>query len=126
MAARLFSSALTSTLLLSVLCLHLASHGFAADSSADRIYFGGTIVTMDSQRRIVDAVAVKDGKILQVGSEVDIRKLAGTNTALENLHGATMTPGFYAAHDHFPSAGTVELYQAKLFSPPVGDIKTIA
>src|SRR5258708_2957921 len=74
----------------------------AADTDglpADKVFFNGTILTMDAQRRVAEAVAVRDGKILMAGSEIEVRKLAGPKTMLEDLHGGTMMPGFYAAHD---------------------------
>lgn len=112
-------AALAAGLLAQVLCL-------AADSAApDKIFFHGTIVTMDARRPAAEAVAVKEGKILAVGSAAELKQLAGEKTALEDLQGRTLLPGFYAAHDHFPSAGTVALFNVDLNSPPMGKMKTI-
>src|SRR5262249_20245337 len=51
---------------------------------------------------------------------------AGPQTTTVDLAGKTLLPGFYAAHDHFPSWGRVALYQVDLNSPPIGPIRTLA
>lgn len=116
-----------SGLILAILAAGVAS----ADSArrgvpADVIYVNGTIVTMDVDNRLAEAVAVVNGQIAAVGSNAAIGGLAGDKTKIVDLHGKTMTPGFYAAHDHFPGAGTLELYEAKLFPPPIGDVTSMS
>jgi predicted amidohydrolase YtcJ len=91
----------------------------------DRIWVNGTIHTMDAAGRTVEAVAVRDGKIVAVGSSAAIRKMAGAETVVEDLKGKTMLPGLYAAHDHFPGAGSVGLYSVDLSSPPVGKMESM-
>ena len=53
----------------------------------------------------------------------EIRRLAGPETKIKDLTGKVLLPGFYAAHDHFPLAGQLELYQVNLNSPPMGKIE---
>jgi hypothetical protein len=45
-----------------------------ASSTADAIYFGGPIITINDAQPNADAVAIKDGKILVVGSRAEIEK----------------------------------------------------
>src|SRR6185369_16034800 len=55
----------------------------------------------------------------------EIRKLA-PGAAVTDLAGKTLLPGLYAAHDHFPGAGTVAVLQVDLNSPPIGKMLSIA
>ncbi|PQO38217.1 amidohydrolase [Blastopirellula marina] len=92
---------------------------------ADAVYLGGTVVTMDAEGTTAHAIATAGEKILAVGSNEEIRKLAGEGTVVHDLAGKTMLPGLYAAHDHFPGAGRVGLFLVDLNSPPIGKIKTM-
>ena len=92
---------------------------------ADAVYINGTIITMGESTKTAQAVAVRDGKIVGVGSTRDIVGLAGNGTKTVNLRGNTMLPGFIDAHSHFASVGTAKLFQADLQSPPVGPVEDI-
>lgn len=87
------------------------------------VYLNGTVITMDSTESIAEAVALKDGKIIDVGKTKDIKALAGKDTTVVDLDGKTLLPGFYDAHSHFPSIGIATLYRVDLNSPPIGNIK---
>ncbi|MBI5252418.1 MAG: amidohydrolase [Desulfomonile tiedjei] len=71
-----------------------------SDLVADAVYFNGKIATLDATESTVGAVAVKDGKILKVGSSDEIKKLAGTSTRMVDLGGKTVVPGLIDAHCH--------------------------
>src|SRR5688572_20503699 len=92
-----------------------------ADGPPDKIFVNGSVVTMARPGATARAVAVKGDKILAVGTTEEIRALAGRGTKAIDLAGKTLLPGFYAAHDHFPSWGRVSLYQVDLNSPPIGN-----
>jgi predicted amidohydrolase YtcJ len=92
---------------------------------ADRIFVNGVVVTMDAANRVGEAVAVRGEEIIGVGTNSDVRALAGPDTEVVDLGGKTLTPGFYAAHDHFPRIGDLALYQVDLNSPPIGKVETI-
>lgn len=84
--------------LLTILFLFLA---FAASATEpDVIFVNGKIITVDKAGSVVSAVAVKDGKILAVGRDADIRKLAGSSTTIIDLGGKTVVPGLIDAHTH--------------------------
>lgn len=68
--------------------------------SPDLILTNGKIFTADSTVGYVDALAIKGDKILAVGSNQTIKKLAGVNTKRIDLKGKTVVPGFNDAHDH--------------------------
>lgn len=69
-------------------------------SHADHIYLGGEILTMDPQNPIAQAIAIKDGRILAVGSDQDVVNLIGPETETTNLHGRFVMPGLVESHTH--------------------------
>jgi predicted amidohydrolase YtcJ len=73
--------------------------------SADLIITNGKVVTVDKNFSIAEAVAVKDGKIISVGSNGAINKLAGKETEVLDLKGKTMLPGINDAHAHIADWG---------------------
>jgi predicted amidohydrolase YtcJ len=72
----------------------------ASVSEPDVVYYNGKIATFDVVGSVVEAVAVKDGKILKVGSATEIRALAGKPTRMVDLGGRTVVPGLIDAHTH--------------------------
>ena len=91
-------------LLLPLACM--APHGLlAADASADLLVVGGHIVTEDEADRVAEALAIRDGKIVAVGSDAAVRALAGRGTRVIDLHGRTATPGLIDTHAHLAEGG---------------------
>jgi predicted amidohydrolase YtcJ len=100
------------------------SGGRDTTSSADTIYFGGNIITVNDAAPAAEAVAVKDGKILSVGAKVDVIKTKGAATQLVDLGGRTLIPGFFDAHGHF-SQVAIQAISANLLPPPDGPATSI-
>jgi predicted amidohydrolase YtcJ len=109
---------------LAAACLALAMPA-TAQESADRIWFGGPILTMNDKAMRAEAVAESGGKIVAVGSKATVMKLKGPNTKLVDLGGRTLLPGFVDAHGHM-FIGGVQALSANLLAPPDGDVKDIA
>lgn len=87
---------------------------------ADTIYSGGTILTIDDARPVVEALAVKDGKILAVGTRNEIdRSYLGQGTKAVDLAGHTLMPAFLDPHSHYFSSLSVA-NQVNVFAPPAG------
>lgn len=80
---------------------------------ADTIYRGGAIYTVDAARSWAEAVAVREGKIVAVGPNVDVAKWAGPSTRIVELNGKMMLPGFHDSHVHLIGGG-VELDECNL------------
>lgn len=76
---------------------------------ADLIFLNGTIYTGLENPSTVEAVAVKDGRIVFSGSEKTAREQAGGKTEIVDLGGAFMYPGFADAHGHLRGIGEREL-----------------
>ena len=92
--------------------------------SADLVLLNGKIVTVDAEDRIAEAVAIRDGYILAVGSNEEIRAYVGEETRVIDLRGRTVLPGFIDTHTH-PSHAAVRLYEIDLRSPPVRSIRDV-
>jgi len=90
------------------LVLILAS-SCARKESADIIFQGGTIYTVNDKQTTVEAVAVKGNTILALGSLAEIEKYKGENTQVIDLQGKIMTPGFIEGHAHIMGVGYNEL-----------------
>ncbi len=67
---------------------------------ADLVIINGKIITVDRNFSIARSVAVKDGKIVAVGTGDKIKELAGIGTKTLDLQGKTMLPGINDAHIH--------------------------
>jgi predicted amidohydrolase YtcJ len=91
----------------------------AAD--ADRIWTGGTILTMNDAAMRADSVAVKDGRILAVGTAESVMVHRGPATAVVDLGGRALLPGFVDSHGHVFMGG-LQALSANLLSPPDGDV----
>lgn len=88
-------------------------------SAADRIYTGGPIVTVNDAQPTAEAVAVKDGKILAVGTRATVDAHRGPRTVVQDLGGRTLVPGFIDGHGHLEGVG-IQAVAANLLPPPDG------
>ncbi|MEZ0222791.1 MAG: amidohydrolase [Tardiphaga sp.] len=77
-----------------------------SDPNAPQVVLtGGKILTLDGQSTIAQALAIRDGKILAVGSDAAIKPLAGLQTRVIDLAGKSVVPGLIDTHAHFKAAG---------------------
>jgi predicted amidohydrolase YtcJ len=110
------------TLALSLFSL-VASSAFAQEV-ADTLYLGGTIITVNDEAPRAEAVAVKNGMILAVGTADDLARYRGGETAVFDLNGQTLLPGFVDSHGHVIIGG-LQALSANLLAPPDGDVTDI-
>ncbi|MEI7953608.1 MAG: amidohydrolase [Verrucomicrobiota bacterium] len=94
-------------------------------AATDCLYANGSIVSMDASGAIFEAVGVRDGRIVAVGTQAAVAERLDPGFSQIDLQGHSLLPGFYAAHDHFPEAGENDLYQVDLNSPPLGTVHNI-
>ena len=92
---------------------------------ADLVLVNGNVITVDPTDRICEAVAVKAGKIVSVGSNDAIEKLIGEQTRVIDLKGRTLTPGMIDVHGHFAMGGTSYLFVLNLRYPKVTSIAQV-
>ncbi|MGI9514026.1 MAG: amidohydrolase family protein, partial [Anderseniella sp.] len=96
------SQTMKSRIIPSILCSLAILLGASAASAqiADTVFTGGKVYTVDENQSWAEAVAVKDNKIVFVGSAADAKKHIGESTKVIDCAGKTVMPGFVSAHDH--------------------------
>jgi predicted amidohydrolase YtcJ len=78
-----------------------------ASEAADMVLVNGRIYTLDEQQPWADAVAIRGDRVVAVGSNSQVNRLAGPNTSTIDLDGAFALPGFNDAHVHINSTGAL-------------------
>ena len=79
----------------------------ALHAQADLVLTNGRIYTVDNARPLVTAMAVRDGKVMFVGSDAEARALVRPSTRVVDLHGSAVYPGFTDAHAHLLGLGAM-------------------
>jgi predicted amidohydrolase YtcJ len=102
------SSISASGRLLLVFLLHSARAASAAEP-ADLVLTNGVVHTVDPKHPRAEAVAVRGGRIVAVGSSAELRAQVGPKTRVVDLSGRTLVPGFEDAHAHFLGIGFARL-----------------
>ncbi|MGB3426874.1 MAG: amidohydrolase, partial [Burkholderiaceae bacterium] len=105
-------------------CLAIAAPAMAQET-ADRIWSGGPIITMNDKAMRAEAVAERGGRIVAVGTKAAVMKLKGPKTEVIDLKGRALLPGFVDAHGHMTGGG-LQALSANLLAPPDGKVKDIA
>lgn len=101
-------------------------HAFAqVRQNADLAFVGGPVVTMDSALPEAEAVAVKAGRVLLVGTQAQVQAVCDRGTQMVDLAGRTLTPGLIDAHSHLGPFGQMELYFVKIRPPAVHDFASL-
>src|SRR4051794_117865 len=72
---------------------------------ADLLLIDADVYTVDAARSWAQAIAVKGGRIIAVGTTAQIRELAGPGTQILNCAGRMIVPGFQDSHCHPPASG---------------------
>ncbi len=91
-----------------------------AEEPPELLLHSGKIVTVDADFSIAQALAVRDGKIVAVGTNDAVRPLAGPETRQIDLAGGTVLPGLIDSHVHPVAAALHE------FDHPIPEMDTIA
>lgn len=91
---------------------------------ADSIYINADIVTLDDAKPSAQALAVKQGVILAVGSKKEVLAHQDSMTKVIDLQGNTVIPGFVDAHSHFTGVG-LQAIVANLLAAPDGQVSNI-
>ena len=75
------------------------------ETTADLILHNGKIATQDDRRSLVQAVAIRDGRFLAVGTDREVMALRGTSTKVVDLNKRTVIPGLNDSHLHLIRGG---------------------
>ena len=75
---------------------------------ADTLYYNGKIVTLWSERPVVESMTVAAGRVLAVGTTQQVGRGAGPRTVQVDLHGRTVVPGLIDSHVHPIGAALAE------------------
>jgi len=70
------------------------------DNKAELVLLNGFIYTVDEENPVAEAVAIRTGKIVCVGSNKDVASWIGDSTIVTDLNGKMMIPSFFEAHGH--------------------------
>ncbi|MGH8389451.1 MAG: amidohydrolase [Pseudomonas sp.] len=95
--SRLFIAVAGAT---AVSCVGLVGCQSQGTTGADTVMRNGYVYTVDGKNSVQQAVAVKDGRIVYVGSDEGAASYIGTQTQLIDLAGRMLMPGFIDAHMH--------------------------
>lgn len=93
--------------------------------SADSIYHHGKVYTVDANNSWAEAVAVTDGKIIAVGSNDEVLKLAGASSKMIDLGGRMMMPGIHDTHIHPADAGISRTLECSFLSNDLNEVLEI-
>jgi len=89
----------------------------AEEDMVDLVLVNGKVWTGDAARPWAEAVAVRDGKIVAVGTAAELRTLSPSGAKLVDLGGSLVLPGFIDSHTHFLAGGfalkSIQLREAK-------------
>ncbi len=89
----------------SLFSLFLLSSLARAGDPADLVLLGGKVWTVDRARPQAEALAIRSGRIVAIGTDADVKPLIGPKTRILALAGRRVLPGFYDSHVHMLGSG---------------------
>ena len=106
MTRRILTVVVVGMLLAGAAAISMRSAFAQGANAADLILANGKIVTVDDRFTIAQAVAIKGNRIVAVGANQEMDRLAAPNARRINLRGRTVIPGLIDNHNHLLRAGT--------------------
>jgi len=97
----------------------------AETSPADLLFKNGSVLTMEDSPAVVEALAVRGGRIQAAGTLREVSRLAGARTRTIDLAGRSLTPGLIDAHSHPMAFGHMELHFILVRPPKVHNFETL-
>jgi predicted amidohydrolase YtcJ len=98
----------------------------AREPAPDLILHNARIWTGIDSAPAAEAIAIRGDRILAIGTEALIMRLAGDRTRVEDMGGRRMVPGFHDAHWHLPTRRTADLVGARDTSELVSRLRDFA
>ena len=111
-------------------CTQQPEKDVAGSTSADTVYTNGKIYTVNETQPWAEALAIKGGKFLVVGSNADVEAVTGENTEVVDLGGRMAMPGLVDTHNHMTgssvSAANLSLSDPNSQEAMLAEIKAFA
>jgi predicted amidohydrolase YtcJ len=98
-------AAVAPVLLACLMSAFFPQPNYAQKFEADLVVVNANVHTLDARRPVAEAVAVHGNRIVAVGTNEEIKRLAGARTRVVDAGGALVLPGFNDSHVHFLSGG---------------------
>lgn len=98
--------------------------GDGAEKPADLVILNGKVVTLDTKNRVVQALAIRGGRIVAVGSNQDVQKFQSPRTRVLDASGRTVLPGLYDSHTHPVGAALSEFNEEVPYLKTLNDVFT--
>ena len=92
-------------------------------SSPDTILYNANVITVNPNSPKAEAIAILGEKVIAIGENDQILKLANSNTKKINIAGKTVVPGFIDAHSHPASSGLSHLRNVDIDLRSIEEIK---
>ncbi|SDJ08476.1 amidohydrolase [Alteribacillus bidgolensis] len=83
-------------------------------ATADKVFVNGKIYCIEPRNKCVEAVAIKDGKYLAVGTEKEMEDFVSSVTEVVDLEGKTVLPGFHDMHTHAINGAYKQIFECSL------------
>jgi predicted amidohydrolase YtcJ len=77
-----------------------------APAAGTTVYVARRVRTLDADRPVVEALAVREGKVLATGTRDEVLAAAGAGARVVDLGDATVVPGLTDAHGHLAGLGS--------------------
>src|SRR3981081_4387133 len=101
MRARVMQAPLRSAMACAIaLVLAITPSARPATVPADLVVLDGKVLTVDAAFRVAEAVAIRDGVFVLVGTSAQARALVGARTRAVDAAGRTVIPGLIDSHVH--------------------------
>ena len=89
------------------------------------LFVNADIITVDDSRPAAQALAIRNGRVLAVGSRQEVEAAAGQGAEVRDMQGKTIVPGLIDAHGHISLTALSNGF-ANVQPPPAGPISSIA
>jgi predicted amidohydrolase YtcJ len=101
---------------LALLCATILAQTAAPNETkfADTVLRHGTVLTVDDQDHVANAIAIRSGRIVAVGTDAEVDRFIGPGTRVVDLSGRTVTPGMIDTHAHILEGVTDAMFKADL------------
>ncbi len=83
--------------------------GYSRPEQADVVFINGNVYTVNERQPRAEAIAVKGGRIIFVGSNARVKTYQGNATRVIDIHGNTVVPGLTDSHYHLSGVGAREI-----------------